>query len=131
MDTLQCAVVLAKLEKFEWEIARRLEIGQVYNDRLDALGVARVQQRNDRTSVHGQYTVLSDNREGLQQKLKEAGIPTAVHYPVPLNLQPAYAHLCCPDCTPNAASLAKRVMSLPMHPYLSTAEVIKITSVLV
>lgn len=131
MDTLQCAIVLAKLEKFEWEIARRLEIGRLYNDTLDALGVARVQQRKDRTSVYGQYTVLSDSRESLQQKMKEAGIPTAVHYPVPLNLQPAYAHLCCPDCTPNAASLAKRVMSLPMHPYLSADEVTKIASALV
>jgi UDP-2-acetamido-2-deoxy-ribo-hexuluronate aminotransferase len=131
MDTLQCAVVLAKLEQFEWEIARRLEIGGLYNDALDALGVARVHQRHDRTSVYGQYTVLSDDREKLQQKLKEAGIPTAVHYPVPLNLQPAYAHLCCPDCTPNAASLAKRVMSLPMHPYLSAAEVAKIASIMI
>jgi UDP-2-acetamido-2-deoxy-ribo-hexuluronate aminotransferase len=131
MDTLQCAVVLAKLEKFEWEIARRLEIGRLYNDTLDALGVARVQQRKDRTSVYGQYTVLSDDRERLQQKMKEAGIPTAVHYPVPLNLQPAYAHLCCPECTPNAASLAKRVMSLPMHPYLTAAEVAKIASIMV
>ena len=131
MDTLQCAVVLAKLEKFEWEIARRLEIGRLYSDTLDALGVARVQQRKDRTSVYGQYTVLSDDRERLQQKMKEAGIPTAVHYPVPLNLQPAYAHLCCPECTPNAASLAKRVMSLPMHPYLTAAEVAKIASIMV
>jgi UDP-2-acetamido-2-deoxy-ribo-hexuluronate aminotransferase len=130
MDTLQCAVVLAKLERFEWEIARRLEIGQLYNETLDALGVARVQQRADRNSVYGQYTVLVDNRDAVQQKLKDAGIPTAVHYPVPLNLQPAYAHLCCPDCTPHAAAVAKRVMSLPMHPDLSTLEVNRIASAL-
>ena len=130
MDTLQCAVVLAKLERFEWEIARRLEIGRLYNEALDALGVSRVQQRADRNSVYGQYTVLIDNRDEVQQKLKDAGIPTAVHYPVPLNLQPAYAHLCCPDCTPHAASVAKRVMSLPMHPDLSTPEVNRIASTL-
>jgi len=130
MDTLQCAVVLAKLERFEWEIARRLEIGQLYNETLDALGVARVQQRADRNSVYGQYTVLVDNRDAVQQKLKDAGIPTAVHYPVPLNLQPAYAHLCCPDCMPHAASVAKRVMSLPMHPDLSTLEVNRIVTAL-
>jgi UDP-2-acetamido-2-deoxy-ribo-hexuluronate aminotransferase len=130
MDTLQCAVVLAKLERFEWEIARRLEIGQLYNETLDALGVSRVQQRADRNSVYGQYTVLVDNRDMVQQKLKDAGIPTAVHYPIPLNMQPAYAHLCCPDCTPHAASVAKRVMSLPMHPDLSTLEVNRIASAL-
>lgn len=54
------------------------------------------------------------NREAMQKRLAEAGIPTAVHYPVPLNEQPAYKHLCCPDCTPVAQQLAKRVMSLPM-----------------
>lgn len=128
MDTLQCAVVLAKLERFEWEISRRLEIGQLYNETLDALGVDRVQQRADRNSVYGQYTVLVDHRDMVQQKLQNAGIPTAVHYPIPLNLQPAYAHLCCPDCTPHAASVAKRVMSLPMHPDLSTLEVNRIAS---
>lgn len=130
MDTLQCAVVLAKLERFEWEIARRLELGQLFNETLDALGVTRVQQRADRNSVYGQYTVLVDNRDVVQQKLKDAGIPTAVHYPVPLNLQPAYAHFCCADCTPHAASVAKRVMSLPMHPDLSNLEVNRIASAL-
>jgi len=50
----------------------------------------------------------------LQKRLSEAGVPTAVHYPVPLNEQPAYKHLCCPDCTPLASIAAKQVMSLPM-----------------
>ena len=89
-----------------------------------------MQQRADRNSVCGQYTVLVDNRDMVQQKLKDAGIPTAVHYPIPLNMQPAYAHLCCPDCTLHAASVAKRVMSLPMHPDLSTLEVNRIASAL-
>jgi UDP-2-acetamido-2-deoxy-ribo-hexuluronate aminotransferase len=53
------------------------------------------------------------NRHEMQQRLAEAGIVTAVHYPLPLNEQPAYKHLCCPDCTPIAQQLAKRVMSLP------------------
>ncbi len=115
MDTLQCAVVLAKLERFEWEIGQRLVIGSRYNALLDAEGVARVQQRADRDSVFAQYTVLVDDRTGVQSRLDAAGIPTAVHYPVPLNQQPAYRHLCCPDCTPVAADLARRVLSLPMH----------------
>ena len=114
MDTLQCAIVLAKLERFEWEVQQRCEIGERYNQRLDQAGVARVLQRPDRTSVYAQYTVMVPNREALQKRLAEAGIPTAVHYPVPLNEQPAYKHLCCPDCTPVAQQLAKRVMSLPM-----------------
>jgi UDP-2-acetamido-2-deoxy-ribo-hexuluronate aminotransferase len=51
--------------------------------------------------------------------LQSRGIPSAVHYPIPLNVQPAYQHLCCPDCTPVAARLAARVISLPMHADLS------------
>jgi UDP-2-acetamido-2-deoxy-ribo-hexuluronate aminotransferase len=70
--------------------------------------------RPERTSVYAQYTVMVPNREALQKRLAEAGIPTAVHYPVPLNEQPAYNHLCCSDCTPVAQQMAKQVMSLPM-----------------
>jgi UDP-2-acetamido-2-deoxy-ribo-hexuluronate aminotransferase len=114
MDTLQCAIVLAKLERFEWEVQQRHDIGQRYNQLLDQAGIARIQQRPDRTSVYAQYTVMVPNREALQKRLTEAGIPTAVHYPVPLNEQPAYKHLCCPDCTPIARVMAKQVMSLPM-----------------
>lgn len=119
MDTLQCAIVLAKLERFEWEVQQRKEIGQRYNQLLDQAGIARIQQRSERTSVYAQYTVMVPNREALQKRLAEAGIPTAVHYPVPLNEQPAYKHLCCPDCTPVAQQLAKRVMSLPMSAELT------------
>ncbi len=114
MDTIQCAVVLAKMERFEWEVQQRLEIGRRYNEIFDHVNVKRVTQRNDRTSVFAQYTVLIDNREAIQSKLSSAGIPTAVHYPIPLNEQPAYKHLCCSDCTPISRDIAKRVMSLPM-----------------
>lgn len=126
MDTLQCAVVLAKLERFGWEVERRLEIGALYNATLDRFGIKRVAQRQGRNSVFAQYTVFVDTRDGVQGKLKDAGIPTAVHYPIPLNMQPAYAHLCCADCTPNATEAARRVMSLPMHADLSAAEVERI-----
>lgn len=114
MDTIQCAIVLAKLERFGWEVERRLSIGQRYNELLDEIGMPRVQQRGDRNSVFAQYTLFSSGREALQKRLSEVGIPTAVHYPVPLNEQPAYKHLCCPDCTPLASIAAKQVMSLPM-----------------
>lgn len=122
MDTLQCAIVLAKLERFEWEVQRRHEIGQRYNQLLDQAGIARIHQRPERTSVYAQYTIMVPDREALQKRLADAGIPTAVHYPVPLNEQPAYKHLCCGDCTPMAQQLAKRVMSLPMHPHLNDVQ---------
>ena len=120
MDTIQCAIVLAKLERFDWEIEQRIRSGERYNSLLDAAGVSRVHQRPDRTSVFAQYTVLVPDRSVLQDRLKTADIPTAVHYPVPLNEQPAYSSLCCPDCTPHSKRVAQRVLSLPMSADLSS-----------
>jgi UDP-2-acetamido-2-deoxy-ribo-hexuluronate aminotransferase len=81
-----------------------------------------VVQRPDRTSVFAQFTVRVDNRSEIQEQLKKVGIPTAVHYPTPLNMQPGYQGLCCPECTPNAVALSNSVMSLPMSPDLSEAD---------
>lgn len=120
MDTLQCAVVLAKLERFDWEVERRGQIGAAYNRLLDQAGVARVQQRPDRTSVFAQYSVFVPDRDALQKRLHEAGIPTAVHYPLPLNEQPAYKDYCCAECAPIARAVARKVMSLPMSAYLDS-----------
>ncbi|MBK1712246.1 DegT/DnrJ/EryC1/StrS family aminotransferase [Rubrivivax gelatinosus] len=120
MDTLQCAVVLAKLERFEWELERRATIGARYRELL--AGVEQVTVRPDRNSVYAQYTVLVDGREAVQAALKAAGVPTAVHYPVPLHHQPAYAAYAAPGACPVAARLAQRVLSLPMSADLSEAD---------
>lgn len=120
MDSLQCAIVLAKLDRFNWEIEQRISIGHRYNELLAAAGIPYVQQRPDRSSVFAQYTILTKNRKMLQEHLNAEGIPTAVHYPVPLNEQPAYKHLCCPDCTPVAQQISKQVMSLPMGPDITS-----------
>jgi len=130
MDTLQCAVLLAKLPRFDHEVARRITLGQRCNALVDQAGITRIQQRPDRTSVFAQYTVQIDDRDALQAKLQAAGIPTAVHYPVPLNQQPAYAHLCCPDYTPVAVRLAQRVMSLPMSPDMTESNLERIVDAL-
>ena len=126
MDTLQCAIVLAKLERFVWEVEQRIEIGKHYN-KLFLGKVQAISQRTDRTSVFAQYTVLLKNREAVLSKLKEAGIPTAVHYPITLNLQPAFEYLNKPAGSfPVAEEMAKSVMSLPMSPTLTTAQQEKI-----
>jgi len=126
MDTLQCAIILAKLERFEWEVEQRQKIGRQYTDKIHCLlsqNASKIVRptsiRNDRTSVYAQYTVISSERDEIQRRLADAGIPTAVHYPLPLNEQPAYQHLCCPDCTPIAKKMAKQVISLPMGPDLN------------
>lgn len=129
MDTIQCAVVLAKLERFDWEVEQRQRIGARYNELL-AGKIKTVVQRSDRTSVFAQYTVFVENRDAVQKQLSENGIPTAVHYPIPLNEQPAYKHLCCPDCTPIAKATAMKVMSLPMFSDMKDAEVMRVIAAL-
>jgi UDP-2-acetamido-2-deoxy-ribo-hexuluronate aminotransferase len=129
MDTLQCAIVLAKLECFDWEIEQRIKIGALYSKLLSGK-VETITQRDDRMSVFAQYTVFADDREFLQIRLQNKNIPTAVHYPLPMHLQPAYQDLCCSDCCPESVKAASRVMSLPMHPYLNLSELNQIIDVL-
>ncbi len=125
MDTIQCAIVLAKLERFDWEVEKRSKIGDRYNELL--LGkVATVTRRQDRSTVFAQYTVFTENREHIREALKMAGVPTAVHYPTPVNEQPAYRQFCCPECTPISRQRSLSVMSLPMSPYLKESEQITI-----
>lgn len=116
MDTLQCAVILGKLDRFDWEIRRRLELGDAYRAKLQTAvsGLQLLEVRPDRDCVWAQYTVFVDDREAVQAKLKAAGVPTAVHYPRPLHHQPAYAQYGQPDACPHSISAAARVMSLPM-----------------
>ena len=121
MDTLQCAIVLAKFERFEWEVEQRAALGARYNELL-AGKLPVVAQRPGRSSVFAQYTVFVDDRAAVQARLAAQGIPTAVHYPKPINQQPAYAALCCPDCCPESSRAAQRVMSLPMSPDLTLVQ---------
>jgi UDP-2-acetamido-2-deoxy-ribo-hexuluronate aminotransferase len=122
MDTLQCAVVLAKLDRFDWEVARREAIGRRYGELL-AGHVESTALRAGRTSVHAQYTVQVENREEAQKQLASAGVPTAVHYPVPLHRQPAFASRCrIQGSLANSELLAQRVLSLPMSPDLYEAD---------
>lgn len=124
MDTLQCAIVLAKLERFEFELAARDRIGGRYRSAFAELEprLNLIQVGNDRTCVWGQFTVRVDDREGFVKALADASIPTAVHYPIPLNQQPAYRHFGDPDATPFAAQLAGQVVSLPMSADLTEAQ---------
>ena len=124
MDTLQAAILLAKLEIFPQEVEARNRIGQAYTDALkDIVITPYIEPHN--TSVYAQYTIQVDNSDKLQNKLKEQGIPTAVHYPIPLNKQPAFAHLEVSNCSV-AEKVAQRVISLPMHPYLTEVEQMEI-----
>jgi UDP-2-acetamido-2-deoxy-ribo-hexuluronate aminotransferase len=123
MDTLQCAVVLAKLERFGWELRRRHELGARYRALLDGSpGIGQLTVRPDRDCVWAQYTVFVDDRAALQAVLQAQGIPTAVHYPRPLHHQPAYAALARPEACPASVRAAQRVLSLPMSADLTEAQ---------
>jgi UDP-2-acetamido-2-deoxy-ribo-hexuluronate aminotransferase len=121
MDTLQCAIVLAKLERFEWELQRRHEIGARYQTLLAEHAISQLAVRPDRDCVWAQYTVLVDDRAKVQTALQVQGIPTAVHYPKPLHHQPAYAAWYRGDECPRSVAAAQRVLSLPMSADLSEA----------
>ncbi len=124
MDTLQCAVVLAKLERFEWELERRAEIGRLYLAKLAGCATATpVTVRSNRDSVWGQFTVLAKDRPALKARLDAAGIPTAIHYPVPLHRQPAYADASAQNSFPVSEAVADRVLSLPMSAYMDESQV--------
>jgi UDP-2-acetamido-2-deoxy-ribo-hexuluronate aminotransferase len=127
MDTLQCAIVLAKLQRFEWELRQRTRAAASY-DALLSGRVTLVGRERDRESTFAQYTVVVEDRSRIQAALHAEGIPTAVHYPLPIHLQPAYAHFSTPDCCPVAARMAQRVLSLPMGPYLSDTDARKVAA---
>jgi len=126
LDSLQAAVLLAKMEIFEDEVAARIRLGARYSELL-AEAFARqpskirtpyVEPFN--TCVYAQYTIEVENREFFETRMKALGVPTAVHYPLPLHLQPVFEHLGQRQGTfPVSEAAARRVISLPMHPYLT------------
>lgn len=118
MDTLQCAVVLAKLERFDWELQRREHLARRYRDRLMPAGVAVQALRPGRQSAWAQFTVFVERREAVQAALHAQGIATAVHYPLSLNRQPAFLDEASAATTPHSHRAAQRALSLPMGPDL-------------
>jgi UDP-2-acetamido-2-deoxy-ribo-hexuluronate aminotransferase len=118
MDTLQCAIVLAKMERLDWELRKRGEIGALYNE-LFGNRIRKISQRPDRSTVFAQYTIVVEDRKAVQSHLKELGIPTAVHYPLPIPRQPAYSAFDDGADSMVAIEMSRKVLSLPMGPYMS------------
>jgi len=122
LDTLQAAILLAKLAIFDNEIEQRRQIGQRYHTLLQN-HVKTMKVLPDNTCVYAQYTIEVPQRTAIQEYLQMHHIPTAIHYPLPLNLQPVFAdkgyHT---QRFYKAEEAAKSVLSLPMHPYLTEQE---------
>jgi UDP-2-acetamido-2-deoxy-ribo-hexuluronate aminotransferase len=118
LDTLQAAIMLPKLAILDWEIDARQKVANLYAELLRQPNIILPEVEMHNVSAWAQYTIQLGNRQQMQQKLQTAGIPTAVHYPIPLNRQPAVAD---PNiCLSIGDYAAERVLSLPMHPYLSS-----------
>lgn len=146
LDTLQAAILLPKLAVLDEELAARQRVADEYRRLFESVNASRFSTASaseaqqsispiktpylepHNTSAWAQYTIQVHNREALQEHLKQAGIPTAVHYPIPLNKQPAVA-----DANvqlPVGDTVAQRVMSLPMHPFLDNKEQLKLYKIL-
>ena len=121
MDTMQAAILLEILEVFPDEVARRQEIGERYSSNLNNLiGIETPSIDEENTSVFAQYTILSNTRESIQNKLKGNDIPSVSYYSVPLHLQPVFENLGHKEREfPVAEKVANQCLSLPMSPYLS------------
>lgn len=133
MDTLQCAIVLAKLGRLDWEIERRLALGDRYHAALASVeGLMPIAVRNDRTSVHGQFTVraATGKRDLFLKRMSDAGIPYAIHYPTPIDHQPAYRAYASQEGCPASLAAAGQVFSLPISADLTEADQDKILGVL-
>ena len=128
LDTLQAAILLPKLAILDDEIALRQQVAANYNQLLNEKGIETtpfIEEHN--TSVYAQYTIRVKNREQVIEELQAKGIPTAVHYPIPLNKQPAVASN---DFLPVGDRIAQEVLSLPMHPYMTEEDQLKVVNVI-
>jgi len=130
LDTIQAAVLNVKLKYYKKDLALRQKVVQKYDVALKGkYSVPFIAE--DRTSVYSQYSIRVQNRDILQKKLAELGIPTAIHYPIPLHLQECFSYLGYKRGDfPIAENISQEIINLPMNPYLSDEEIIYIVGFL-
>lgn len=126
LDTLQAAILQVKMSAFPSELQAVNAVATRYTEQLSSV-VECPKVPESFLSSWAQYTIRlqsQSQRDALQAALRESGIPSMVYYPRPMHLQAAFAHMqLSDDCCPNSAQLSHQVLSLPMHPYLTTEEV--------
>ncbi len=131
LDTLQAAILLAKLEVFDAELAARDRAAYAYTHALSDVALSGLVRTplllGGNTSAWAQYTLEVDDRDAVVAALNADGVPTAVHYPIPMHRQPIFASLgVSAGILPVAERAASRVMSLPMHPYLNPEDIARV-----
>ena len=131
MDTLQCAIVDVKLKHYKKDLALRQEVASKYSEALKDKELVLPFLDERATSAFAQYSVRVKDRDAVQARLKEQGIPTAVHYPMPLHLQECFAYLGYKKGDfPISEAVSEEIMSLPMNPYVSDDEIEYISNVI-
>ncbi|TLD81370.1 DegT/DnrJ/EryC1/StrS family aminotransferase [Helicobacter sp. MIT 11-5569] len=131
LDAIQAAILRIKLRSFAQDIARRNQVAKTYDKYLRGSNVILPKVLEGRKSVFAQYTIRTQKREALQEKLKQNGIPSAIHYPLGLHLQECFANLGYKKGDfPNTELASAEVLSLPMNPYLSESEIKTIAQVI-
>jgi len=128
LDELQAGLLRVKLKYLDEENERRRQIAKVYDERLAATSLHLLKVCGDVQHVYHQYVVRSGDRDQLKDRLREKGIGTLIHYPVPVHLQPAYRTRALVSL-PDTERAAREVLSLPMFPQLTDEQVAQIISV--
>lgn len=124
LDTIQAAVLNVKLKYYEKDLKLRQDVAEKYTKALNAKNIETPFVKSDRTSAWAQYSIRVQNRTELQTKLQNLGIPTAVHYPMPLHVQECFKYLNLKEGDfPISEKVSKEIMSLPMNPYVSDEEI--------
>ena len=124
MDTIQCAIVNVKLKYYARDLALRQDVAEKYNQALKDKDLVLPFVDKGATSAFAQYSIRVKNRDDVKAKLKEEGIPTAVHYPMPLHLQECFTYLGYKKRDfPISELISNEIMSLPMNPYLNNDEI--------
>ena len=131
LDTIQAAVLLSKMEIFESELSKRKQIAEIYKHYLEKFNIEFIREKKDYISVYAQFTVLLKKRDKIAYELMKNGIECAIHYPKPLSEINIYDGIRNNKATPVANQLARDVLSIPFHPYLSEKMIIRIINKLV
>jgi UDP-2-acetamido-2-deoxy-ribo-hexuluronate aminotransferase len=124
LDTIQAAVLNVKLKYYEKDLALRQEVARKYTESLQCKELTLPFVSPDTTSAWAQYSIRVQNRDEVQARLKDQGIPTAVHYPMPLHIQECFEYLGYKKGDfPVSEKVSEEIMSLPMNPYVTDEEI--------
>ena len=128
MDSMQAAVLLCKLSVFDEELAARRKFASLYTEQLASF-VKTPTAQEGALSAWGLYSIVSDQRDGIQQALKNADIPSAIYYTMPLHQHRAFAPYAPKGGLPACEAISKRILTLPLHPYMTEEQVLKVSDV--